>query len=340
MRERFVAACFALALLSLPAAGADFTLKGKTVTIYIAGGAGGGVDAYARTFAPYLARYLPGEPTIISANMPGGGGAQAVQYLYNIAPRDGTAIGTTNAGPVSEPQLGGMKANYDIGKFRWVGSLAKGNTVCAAWHTTSFKTIEDVRAREMIIASTGATSAPARTAWLMNTVIGTKMKPVSGYTGGTALLAIERGEVDGTCTTLNSLLSTRPQWIRDGQLRLLFFVAMKQDKGYEQVPLALNEIKSADDRLALEFYLLPYEFNNPLMLPPDVSDDILNAYRQAFERAVADREYLIEAEKRGQPVGAESGRRVSEYVERMLTMPQSIIDRTKSAIDPVKGERR
>lgn len=337
---KFASASFALAMLAAPAAAADFNLKGKTVTIYIAGGAGGGIDAYARTFAPYLAKNLPGEPTIVSSNMPGGGGAQAVQYLYNVAAKDGTAIGTTNAGPVSEPQLGGMKVNYDIGKFRWIGSLAKGNTVCAAWHSSSFKNLEDVKAREMTIASTGATSAPARAAWLMNALIGTKIKPISGYNGGTALLAIERGEVDGTCITLNSLLSTRPQWIRDNQLRLLFFVAMEQDKGYEQVPLALNEIKSPEDRLALEFYLLPYEFNNPFMLPPGVSDDVLNVYRQAFERAVKDPEYLAEAEKRGQPIKTENGQRVSEYVEKMLTMPQAIIDRTKAAIDPIQGEKK
>ena len=178
---------------------AQFNLKGKTITIYIAGGAGGGIDAYARTFGPYLAKNLPGQPTFVASNMPGGGGAQAVQYLYNVAAKDGTAFGTTNAGPVSEPQLGGLKVNYDLGKFHWVGSLAKGNTVCAVWHASPVKTFEDLFTREVTIASTGATSAPARAAWLMNALIGTKIKPISGYNGGTALLAIERGEVDGTC---------------------------------------------------------------------------------------------------------------------------------------------
>lgn len=322
----------------LPSAQAQTAvLHGKLVTIYVAGGAGGGVDAYARTLAPYLGKYLPGAPTVAVSNMPGGGGMQAVQYLYNVAAKDGTAVGTTNVGPVSEPQLGSIKVNYDISKFRWVGSLAKGNTVCAFWHTSGVKTIDDVRQREFTIAATGATSAPTRSALLMNALIGTKFRPIAGYTGGTALLAIERGEVDGTCTTLNSLLTTRPQWIKENKLNILFHVAMKAEAGFEKYPVALDMVKDPEGRRALEFFLLPYEFNNPYMLPPGVSDAMLAAYRKAFDAAVADKAYLADASKRRQILQIENGARVSAYVAQMNEMPQAIIERTKAMIDP-KGK--
>ena len=328
-----VTALFILAGAS-GAAAQGFDLKGKTVTIYVAGGAGGGVDAYARTLAPYLGKHLPGQPTVTVSNMPGGGGMQAVQYLYNVAAKDGTAIGTTNVGPVSEPQLGSVKVNYDIGKFRWVGSLAKGNTVCAIWHASNVKTLDEARKRELTIAATGATSAPTRSALIMNALLGTKFKPIAGYTGGTALLAIERGEVDGTCTTLNSLLTTRPQWIKEKKLDILVHVAMQKEPGFEQYPLARDLISDADGRRALDFFLLPYEFNNPYMLPPGVSDEILAAYRSAFDKSVADRDYLADAGKRRQILNIENGARVTQFVEQMTNMPPQIIERTKAMIDP------
>ena len=335
MDARFLSMMVAGAVCAT-AAQAEFNLQGKTVTLYIAGGAGGGVDNYARTVAPYIAKYLPGEPIMVSSNMPGGGGAQAVQYLYNVAAKDGTAIGTTNAGPINDAQLGKVKVNYDLNKFKWIGSLAKGNTICAAWHTSPFKTFEDTLKSEMTVSSTGATAAPSRVAWLMNKLAGTQLRPIAGYDGGSSLLAIERGEVDGTCTTLNALMSARPQWLRDKLIVPLFYVALEHDKGYEDVPLVIDHIHSDEDKRTLEFYLLPYEFNSPFMLPPGVSDEAVNEYRKAFDRAVASPEFLADAAKRGLAIKTENGARVTDYVERLLNTPRDIVEKTKAAVDPLQ----
>ena len=312
-----------------------FELKDKTVTIYVAGGAGGGVDAYARTIAPYFSKHLPGKPPVTISNMPGGGGAQAVQYLYNVAAKDGTAIGSTNAGPIADPFLESMKINYDIAKFQWIGSLAQGNTVCAVWHTVNVKTVEDAKKQVVTVATTGARSSPTRSALLMNSFVGTQFKPISGYTGGTALLALERGEVDAMCSTLNSFRTTRPDWLRDGKLRILVHIAMEADPEYKDVPRALDFIKTPEDRAALEFFLLPYEFNNPYYLPPGVSADAVAAWRRAFDAAVADPDYIADSKKRIQDLAPKSGAEVEKLVQRMLTTPEAIIKRTIAASDPL-----
>lgn len=323
-----------LAALAASAAQASFTLQGKTVTIYVAGGAGGGVDAYARTIAPFFSRHLPGNPTVNIANMPGAGGAQAVQYLYNVAPKDGSAIGSTNAGPVAQPFLEKLPTTYELNKLHWVGSLARGNTVCAVWHTVDVKSLADARKKVVTVATTGARSAPTRSALLMNSFVGTQFRPISGYTGGTALLALERGEVDATCTTLNSLRTTRPQWLSEGKLRILVHVAMEVDDEYKDVPRAVDFIKDPKDKAALDFFLLPYEFNNPYYLPPGVPADGVAAWRKAFDASVKDAAYLAEAKKRLQDVEPKSGEAVEKLVQQMYATPPDIIQRTIAAIDP------
>jgi tripartite-type tricarboxylate transporter receptor subunit TctC len=330
-----VATASALALLCGTSAEAQVSFAGKTMTIYVAGGAGGGVDAYARTLSPFLQKNLPGNPAIVLSNMPGAGGAQAVQYLYNVAPKDGTAIGTTNVGPIADPFLeAASPTNYDIAKFAWIGSLAAGNTVCAAWHATGATSIADAKAKMLTVAATGARSAPTRSALLMNAYVGTHFKPIAGYTGGTALLALERGEVDAICTTLNSLRTTRPDWLREKKLNVLVHVALEADPEYPTVPRVLDFIQNPDDRASLEFFLLPYEFNNPYYLPPGVQPAAVEAWRKAFDAAVADPAYVAEAKKRNQDLTVKSGAQVEALVRKLVSTPPDVIKRTLAAVDP------
>ncbi len=323
-----------LVLSSAPAR-AQLDLKGRTVTVYVGGGAGGGVDIFARTFAQHLGKYLPGEPQVVVSNMPGNGGIQAVQFAYNVAAKDGTAIGTTNAGPVVEPLMGGAFAgNYDLTKFRWIGSLLKADTVCAVWHGSRSKSLGDARSQEVVMASTGATSAPMRSALLMNALIGTRFRPISGFHVGNALLAIERGEVEGICNTLSSMRTTRADWLRDSKLVPLVQVAMTADSAFPNVPRAIDLIKSEDQRQMLEFYLLPYEFNNPYYLPPGTTDEALAAYRKAFDAVMRDAVYRAEAQKRGQNLAPHSGQEVEKLVARLFATPKPIIQRTIEATTP------
>lgn len=312
---------------------AEFTLKGRTVNLYIGGGIGGAIDAVGRTIAPYLAKHLPGEPAIVASNMPGSGGVQGAQYLFNVAAKDGSAAGTTNAGPVIDPLTrGGL--GYDPQKFRWIGSLFKGDTVCSIWHQSSIKSIADARARDVPMASTGATSTPLRSALLMNALIGTRFKPISGFDGGSALLAIERGEVEGFCNQLASQRTTRPQWMKEGKLKPIVQISLTGDPEYPDVPRAFDLIKSDADRQILEFYLLPWEINHPLMLPPGSPDVALAAWRAAFDKAVADADYLADAAKRSQQINPRNGSEVASLVERLFATPKAIVERTNAATTP------
>lgn len=332
-----------LTLLALwpGAANAQLDLSGKTVTIYVGGGAGGGVDIFARTFALHLSRHLPGEPQVVVSNMPGNGGIQAVQYTYNVAAKDGTAIGTTNAGPVVEPLLrGGFAGNYEIPKFRWIGSLLKGDTVCAVWHGSKAKSLADARNNEVLMVSTGATSAPMRTALLMNALIGTKFKPISGFHVGNALLAIERGEVEGICNTLSSMRTTRADWLRDKKLLPLVQVAMTPDREFAHVPRAIDLLDTDEQRQMLEFHLLPYEFNNPYYLPPGASDAAHATYRKAFDAVMADPGYRADATKRGQNLAPHTGMEVEKLVARLYSMPKEIVRRTIEATTPAAASRK
>jgi tripartite-type tricarboxylate transporter receptor subunit TctC len=334
---RRVAALALVAALAVSAspdrARADFNLSGKSVTFVIGGGAGGGVDAFARTLAPYLTKHLPGSPVIKIANMGASGGIQGVQYMGSVAPRDGTYIGTTNAGPIAEPMMGQVKVTYNVADFRWIGSLTQGDTVCAVWHGSSIRTIYDARRRDVPMASTGATSAPTRATLMTAHVLGLRFKPIPGYDGGTALLAIERGEVEGSCTTLGSLRTTRPEWVKNGQLRLLVQVSMTKDRDFADVPRLMDLISDERQKQMLEFLLLPYEFNNPLMLPPGAPDDALAVWRKAFQEAVADEAYLAEASARLQKISPHSGKDVEALVARMLATPPDIIEGVKQVTD-------
>ena len=321
------------------AARSEPSFLGKTITFYVGGGIGGGVDAFARAVAPFLAKHLPGKPNIAISNMGASGGLQGVQYLYNVAPKDGTAIGTTNAGPISEPFMGQIRVNYDLKQFRWIGSLTRGDTVCAVWHTSPVRTLDDAKARDVAMAATGATSAPTRSALLMNNLLGTRFRPVPGYDGGTSLLAIERGEVDGTCTTLGSLRTTRPEWIRQNHLRLLLQVALEKDPEFPDVPGVADLVTAPDKRKMLEWFLLPYEFNNPIMLPPGTSDEMLDVFRRAFDEAVRDPDYLKLAVEQQQKVRPHSGPEVEELVRRLLAADAETIKAVIAATDLSAGGR-
>lgn len=324
-------ALLALDWASAPATAADLSFQGKTVTVLVSGGVGGGLDAYARTFLPYLSKHLPGEPTMVVQNLPGGGGVQGVQRLFNVASKDGTSIGTTPAGPIKEPLMGSGQVNYDLRQFGWIGSLTNEDTVCLVWHTSSIKTLDDARKHEVPISATGAASNSTIGPLLLNDLLGTRFKPISGYDGGTSMLAIERGEVDGRCTTLNSLRTAQPHWLEKNLIRVLLVVSSVDDPKYASVPRARELLKSDADRDAFDFFQAPDGIQNPYMLPPNTPPDILALYRKAFDATVKDPDYLAEAEKRRQNVAPQNGEFVQKTIASMYATPPAVIERVKKA---------
>ena len=180
----------------------------KPVTIYVAGTAGGGIDLLARALARHMGKYLPGAPNVVVQDMPGAGGIRAANFLAEAAPRDGTAIGTFAGGPVIEPLIGARNPGYDMSKFTWVGAVSKDVGVCLSWGTTPFRTVEDLRDKEMIVAGTGAGSDSDTYPIILNEVLKTKIKLITGYLGTKeTIMAIESGEAHGRCSVAWSALT-------------------------------------------------------------------------------------------------------------------------------------
>jgi tripartite-type tricarboxylate transporter receptor subunit TctC len=322
----------ALAASTYGSASADVSFQGKTLNLYVAGGIGKGIDNYGRTLIRYLNKYLPGEPTIVVTNMPGAGGVQGVQYLYNIAPKDGTAFGTTGSGPISEQLMPKGKVNYDVLKFGWIGSLVKGDVVCGVWHTSAIKTLDEAKSHEITLSITAASEASP--ILLMNALLGTRFKPIIGYNGMVSLLAVERGEVDGTCPTIGTLRMARPDWLSENKLRLLTRVSLDADPDYLDVRRVVDLLKTDEEQKMYELLVFPHEFGAPFMMPPGTSGGMLAVYRRAFDAAVRDPAYRAEAKKQGQDIQPRDGADVNGLLQKAFATPHAIIQRTIEAIKP------
>lgn len=330
--RRMILAAAALTIGGSGAASAATTLRGKTVTLYAAVGVGGGGDTIVRTFLPYLSKKLPGEPTIIVKNMPGGGGMQGVQYLYNVAPKDGTAFGMSPAGPIKEPLMGSSgKANYDLRKFHWIGSLADEDSVCAIWHTSPIKTLADAKTHDVEMAATGVSSNSTMVPLMVNDLLHTRFKPVAGYDGGTSLLAMERGEMDGRCMAIGSLRDARPNWLPQHLVRILFVMSDSDDPDLKGVPRVSDLLKSEDDRKALAFFGMPDQIQDPMMLPPGASDEMTAIYRKAFDATIKDKAYVADYNHRKQSIVPHTGAQVQATIEAMYETPPAVVKRVVKA---------
>jgi tripartite-type tricarboxylate transporter receptor subunit TctC len=335
----FISAFASFAPVSaVPAAAAEFSLQGKTVNVIVSGGVGGGVDLYARTLLPYLSKYLPGNPTTVVQNMPGAGGIQGVQALYNMGAKDGTAIATTPAGPIKEPLMGSGKVNYDLRQFHWVGSLTVEDTACLVWHTSELRTLDDAKKRDVPLSATGAASNSTLGPLLLNNLLGTKFKPISGYDGGTSMLAVERGEVEGRCTTLNSVRGTKARWIADKLVRALVMMSDVDDPDFPDVPKARSLMKNDEDKQAFEFFQAADEIQNPYMLPPGTPGDVIEIYRKAFDAAVHDPEFRALTTQRQMNIVPRTGGEVQAKIEAMYATPPAIMERVKRAIAVSAGK--
>jgi len=318
---------------------APFTLHGKTVTVTVSGGVGGGVDVYTRTLLPYLTKYLPGHPVMIIQNMPGGGGVQGVQNLYNIARADGTAFGTTPGGPLKEPLMGSHKVNYDLRKFGWFGSLVGvDDTVCIVGSASPVKSVADARTRPVTLSSTGSESNSTLGPLLLNNLLGTRFKPISGYDGGTAMLAVERGEVDGRCVTMSSIKATHPEWLTTKSVRILLTMSKSSDPAEAGAPVVADLLKTDVEKSAFKFFQGPDEIQEPFMLPPATPPEVLTTYRAAFDAAVRDPDYVAESKKARQFVSPRRGDDVASVIESMYATPPAVIQRVKTATSVTDAE--
>ncbi|MBX9738951.1 MAG: hypothetical protein K2X62_02715 [Beijerinckiaceae bacterium] len=344
-RRQFASRALACAatLMLTGAAGAradalsDF-YAGKTMTIIVGADVGGGYDAQARLMSRHIGRFIPGNPTVIVQNMPGAGSLLAANHLYNVAAKDGTVFGLVQRGVLSSRFTNPAGARFDLAKFNWVGNLSKETAVTLAWHTTSFQTIEDVMKKEMAVGGTGPTIDTETTPRLLNALIGTKFKVVSGYPGTTdAALAMERGELDGMGDwSWSNVKTRRPDYLRDKKVRVLLQVAMEKLPDLQNVPLALDYVKDEKDRKVMELFLAQKSAARPVVAPPQVPADRMAAIRAAFDKMIVDPAFLKDASSQKLELDPTPAADIEKVIALFATTSDEIGQRLKDAIDPKK----
>ncbi len=316
---------------------ADF-YKGKTVTLLLSSAAGGGYDALARTLANYLGRHIPGSPSVIVKNMAGAGGIVATNYLYNVAPKDGTTIGGVQNNTPFEPLFGTRAATYDPLKFNWLGTPSIEVAMATVWHTTPVRTWQDARTREITMGSSGVNSTPSFYGRLLNETLGLKQKIIVGYESQMhAFLAMERGEIDGYPSVFYSaLMSTRPTWVKDKLVKILVQMGLEKEPAIPEAPFALDLVSDPDDRLLMVAAFAPLQTGRPYLLPPGVPAERVAAMRQALTDTFKDPDFVVEAEKRGLGVNSpRSGKELQDLLEQVYTKtPPHIVARLRKISSP------
>jgi tripartite-type tricarboxylate transporter receptor subunit TctC len=306
----------------------------RTITISVGLSAGGGYDAYARLLSRHFSKHMPGQPTVVVQNVPGGAGLTLVNSLYNIAPKDGTTFGTFDRLIPLDPLLGGEQSHFDPSKFSWVGSMSQEALACVSWHGAKVKSLKDLQTTEMLVAGTGSTSDASIYPKLLRTFLGLKLKVVNGYQGGAdAILAMERGEVDGFCPwSWASIEATRPDWLRDKKINVFLQMGLHKDPRHPEVPLALDLAKSEPDREAIELMMSPSLFARPFVAPPDIPKERLEALRQAFADTLRDPAFLADAEKSRILIDGVSGQEIADELKKVYATPRDVVERVKAAI--------
>ena len=309
---------------------------GRPVTIYVAGTAGGGVDLYARLVGRHIGRHIPGKPTVTVQVMPGAGGIRAANYLAEQAPRDGTAITTFAGGPILEPLIGARNPGYDMSSFTWIGAITKDIGLCISWGPTPFKTIDDVKMQQMVVAGTGAGSETDTWPIVLNEVLGTKFKLVTGYVGSQeTILAIERGEAHGRCVFSQSALKiAKPDWLRDKKINVLVLTALEQSAEFPGVPAVVDLVSKQEDRQLFELMVGPAAMARPFAAPPGMPADKAALLRRAFDATMQDGEFRAEAARMKADLAPTTGEDVQKLVARIYATPRSVVERVKKLLAP------
>jgi tripartite-type tricarboxylate transporter receptor subunit TctC len=313
---------------------ADF-YKGKQFSIIIALPPGGGYDLNARALARHMGRHIPGYPTLVTKNMPGAASIRGANYLYNVAPKDGTEIAIFTRTVPLDPLLGGSDSHFDPLKFNWIGSTSNEVSTCVAWHTAPVKTFDDLRRTELMVSASGAGSPSIVYPKVLNAALGTKFKVIAGYPGSAdSVLAMERGEAQGNCAWgWVPMIATKGEWLRDGKINVLVQTGMKKYAGHPEIPLALDLAKTEADRQLLELVFAPQTFARPFAAPPSVPKERVATLRKAFADTTRDPQFLADAEKTQLEIDLVTGEEIDAILARIYKTPKAVVDRAKVAME-------
>jgi tripartite-type tricarboxylate transporter receptor subunit TctC len=338
MRNRLIPAVAAVLAALASAAHADPVedfYKGRTITVLIGYSPGGSYDAAGRVLARHMGRYIPGNPSLLPQNMPGAGTLNLVNYLYNVAPKDGTAFGIFARGMAMEPLIGGTNAKFDATKLTWIGSAANEISLCATFASSPVKTWHDALTTEFTVAGNGSGSDPDVFANVLRNAFGVKNRLISGYPGSAEIsLAMERGEIDGRCGwSWSSIKAEKSQWLAEHKLNLIVQLALEKAADLADVPL-ITELATDDrQRQILKLIFSRQTMGRPFAGPPAIPADRAEALRKAFDLTMKDPQFLAEAQMRGLEINPVSGHDIEKLIAELYATPRDIVTQAREATE-------
>ncbi len=314
------------------AAQADF-YAGKSISLVVGFGVGGGYDLYARLAADHYGRHLPGAPKILVQNMPGGGGRRSVVYLAGNAPRDGTVIGMLPQAIALDALLGEIPANVNVASLEPIGRITDNIELQVTWHTSPTKTFADALTRETTTAATGAAGISSFVPRVTNLLLGTKFKVIDGYRGSAEMvLAVERGEAEGMVQTWPDLKSNNRRLLDQKQLNLVWQISINRHPELPNVPAIVEFAQTPIQKGALQTIAGTAEVGRSLAAPNGVSDERMRVLRSSFEKMVADKAFLEDASKRNLPISPASSDQLKRWIAETMATPKEAIEPLKTAM--------
>jgi len=301
--------------------------RGKNIDLMIGYSVGGGYDVYARLIARHLGKHIPGNPTVTPKNMEGAGSLRLANWIYNVGPKDGTMFGTIGRGTGFDPLLGHKTAQFEGPKFNWIGSANDEVSVCVVWNgRTKVTKFDDLLTNQLNVGGTGAAADTDQFPRIINGVLGTRMKIVTGYPGGNDVnLALERGEVDGRCGwSWSSVKSTRASWLTDKKITILMQLSLAKHPDLPDVPLITDLAKDDEQRAILKLIFARQALGRPYLAPPGVPAERVAILRKAFMDTMSDKDFVAEADKTQLEITPVDGEAIQKLVGEIYQTPPAI----------------
>lgn len=301
--------------------------RSNVVTLLVSAAPGGGADIFARAFAPYLAKHIPGQPSIVVSNLPGAGGLVAAMQLQNTLPKDGTYIAMLQRNNFYLPIVSEEHRQFDPRSVHWLGSLAKEKHALIVWNDAPVDSVTDLQAIPLRIGATGFANENRIFPELMNRYLGTKFDIVAGYEGNQALgLALERHEIQGEVVLDNNLVGqAEATWFNEGKIKVILQAGPSRSEVLPDVPNVLEEIDDPIGREVFNFMVQPLDASRPLAVASDIPPDRLEALQSAFEAASVDAGFLETMTQMKMLVSPISGSEVDAMIERLYAASPEVI---------------
>ncbi len=318
--------------LSLPLV-AQEQAAGKILEIVVSEAVGGGSDSVARLVSRHIGRQLPGQPTVVVRNMPGAGGLAGANYLFNIAPRDGSTIGMVDQSIETQQLFHSKGLMADVLRFNWLGRAMSNNAVLFAWYKAPVKTIEEAFQREIAVSASGQSSLMRWTA--LKRITGIKFKLIVGHQGtAEATLAMERGEVDALSAPWTLVRSTHADWIRDGKINLLLQTGLDRDHDLQNLPRLVDLARDDQQRKVLELLSQPERIGRSLTAPPGVPLERVAMLRKAMAQMFIDPEFLADAKTMKIDLDPLGGEALQDMIRSGMTYSPDVVARAESFVQP------